>query len=481
MNNTNHITALGNYIESKDNSFFVDKDVTRLTGSLRAGQVFSAIRYDFRTHVWRHHKKEVIANDGWFYIRREILTNICEISENSVSQYVRLLVKHGLLETKVANQGYRKGTTTFYRFSEMVLKAGGNSLAPKKAENAGEEFSPAQNPADTQYNNNPSSKNAGEEFSPALTPTHLTGNPDAPLTDKCSSRAREKTYVFENIISKKNTYGCASASHSTSSPKNSKSGGVLLTIPNYSKNDMKCAQFCFETICKNFPKSNAAKAGWDSLRDEWSATIDKLAKKFTDGDDKRVHEALKWAFGSRNRRNSFLQENIRSLPMLLTKKWKTSDEMEFTFDRLLREFDADTKIDTEDSLDAKLRTACEKALAEYENPECEVESIMTWVEYLQGEIDKLNELLPPDKRSSWHYGNGLVKLMPWITDILEQFEGCSMYPDPDSYVDRFFQITQDKIRAGKLKFIWPGYFTDENGGYAPFERQIRNFYPKIFG
>ena len=199
MNNTNHIAALGNYVESKDNTFFVDKDVTRLTGSLRAGQVFSAIRYDFRTHVWRHHKKEVIANDGWFYIRREILTNICEISENSISQYVRLLVKHGLLETKVANQGYRKGTTTFYRFSEMVLKAGGNSLAHKKAENAGENSSPAQNPTDIQCNNNPSSKSAGENSSPALTHNHLTGNLDVALVDDSSSRAREKTYVYKNI------------------------------------------------------------------------------------------------------------------------------------------------------------------------------------------------------------------------------------------------------------------------------------------
>lgn len=473
-------SKLENYIESKDNTFFVDKDVTRLTGSLRAGQVFSAIRYDFRTHVWRHHKKEVIANNGWFYIRREILTNICEISENAISQYVRLLVKHGLLETKVTNQGYRKGTTTFYRFSETVLKAGGNSLANKKTENAGENSSPAQNTTDLQCNSNPSSKSAGEEFSPALIPDPLTKNLDTPLIDKSSSRAREKTYVYKNIISGENTYGCASASHCTSSPKKSQSSGVLLSVPNYSKNDMKCAQFCFDTICKNFPKSNAAKAGWDSLRDEWSVTIDKLAKKFTDGDNKRVQAALKWAFGPRNRRNSFLQENIRSLPMLLTKKWKTSDEMEFTFYRLLREFDADTQIDTEDSLDAKLRTACDKALAKCDNSEYNADDVMEWVEYLQNEIDRLSKLLPPDKRSMWHRRESMAKVIPWITELIVYFSGCSMYPNLDKYVDRFLEITENKIRSGKLKYLWPGYFSTNGDDYAAFEQHITELYPDIF-
>ena len=483
MNNTNHIAALGNYVESKDNTFFVDKDVTRLTGSLRAGQVFSAIRYDFRTHVWRHHKKEVIANDGWFYIRREILTNICEISENSISQYVRLLVKHGLLETKVANQGYRKGTTTFYRFSEMVLKAGGNSLAHKKAENAGENSSPAQNPTDIQCNNNPSSKSAGENSSPALTHNHLTGNLDVALVDDSSSRAREKTYVYKNIISKKNTFGCASASHCVSSPKNPKLGvgGLPVTIPNYSKLDWKCAKFVFEQICENFPKSNASKIGWESLQHEWSVTISKLAKKFTEGDRDRVRAALQWAFGPRNRKNSFLQENIRSLPMLLTKKWNAGGDKEFTFDKLLRDFDASTESSIEDDIDTQLRIECKKVLAEYEDPKCTVDDIMTWVEYLQQEIDNMNDMLPSDKRSMWHHRNSMAKVVKWITDIVECFVGCSRYPDADSYVETFIERTKDKIRAGKLKFLWPGYFSDDADDYSAFERAAVDNYPGIFG
>lgn len=426
--------------------------VAEITGSLRAAQVYHALLNELDYLI--QHDQEL--DDGWFYWEGKYAQRVCRISLNHLAHYTNILIDHGLLERKSVNLGGRKGKLNYYRIPDITLQQYVGEFAIPRIGSANQVAIP--------------------RIGSANLPDDLTGNSDTPLIDENSSRAR----TLNKNIKNKNHMDAQAHPTKPLPPKNSKSGGVLLTVPNYSKNDMKCAQFCFETICKNFPKSNAAKAGWDSLRDEWSATIDKLAKKFTEGDDKRVQAALQWAFGPRNRRNSFLQENIRSLPMLLTKKWKTSDEMEFTFDRLLREFDVDTKIDTEDSLDAKLRTACEKALAEYEQPDYSADDVMEWVEYLQDEIDRLNKLLPPDKRGMWHRRESMAKVIPWITELLECFVGCSMYPNVDKYVDRFLEITENKIRSGKLKYLWPGYFSFEGDDYAAFEQHITDLYPNIF-
>ena len=64
---------------------------------------------------------------------------------------------------------------------------------------------------------------------------------------------------------------------------------------------------------------------------------------------------------------------------------------------------------------------------------------------------------------------------------MECFVGCSRYPDADSYVETFIERTKDKIRAGKLKFLWPGYFSDDADDYSAFERAAVDNYPGIFG